>query len=136
MAHGDWCEGTKVSKGVQPSLNIETKAFHGWRGNLPSSQEGNVRHQRPDSLVKITEDSNGANTGETSEAEADREKVEEEHIPIVPIKIWVPLALYKLKDFNVPVKLKSGVLQSRNHRKWSLFVSDAESSIAAVGDNC
>ena len=63
------------------STSMETKAFHGWRGNLPSSQEANVRHQRPDS--------NGANTGETSEAEADHEKVEEEHIPdpIVPIKI-------------------------------------------------
>ena len=36
-----------------------------------------VGHQRPDSSVKITEDSNGANTGKTSEVEADHEEVEE-----------------------------------------------------------
>ena len=59
------------------STSIEAKAFHGWRGNLPSSQKGNVRHQSPDSPVKVTEDSNGANTGETSEIEADHEAVEE-----------------------------------------------------------
>ena len=53
------------------SSSIETKT--GWRGNLPSSQEGNVRHQRSDSPVKITEDSNGTNTGERSEVEADHE---------------------------------------------------------------
>ena len=101
------------------STSIEAKAFHGWRGNLPSSQEGNVRHQRPDSPVKVTEDSNGANTGETSEVEADHEEVEEEYIPtlIVPIKNKVPLALRRLKDFNAPGKLESGVLQSRNHRR-------------------
>ena len=75
------------------STSIEAKAFHGWHGKLPSSQEGNVRHQRPDSPVKFTEDSNGANTGETSEVEADHEEVEEEHIStsIVPMKNKVPL---------------------------------------------
>ena len=103
IVHGDLCEGTKC-EGIDSSRrlmrwnkrflrvynpvssSIETKAFHGWRGNLPSSQEGNIRHQRHDSPVKVTEDSKGANTGETSEVEADHEEVEEEHIPIVPIK--------------------------------------------------
>ena len=51
------------------STSIEAKALHCWRGNLPSSQECNVGYQRPDSSVKITEDSNGANTGKTSEVE-------------------------------------------------------------------
>ena len=69
------------------STSIETKAYHCWGGNLPRYQEGNVRHQRPYSPAKITEDSNGANTGETSETEADHEEVEEEYIPIIPIKI-------------------------------------------------
>ena len=55
------------------STCIETKAFHGWRGYLPSSQECNVGHQHPDSSLKITEDSNGSHTGKTSEAEADNE---------------------------------------------------------------
>ena len=79
----------------------------------------NVGHQRPDSSVKVTEDSNSANTGETSEVEVDHEAVEEEYIPatIVPTKNKVPLALRRLKDFNAPGKLESGVLQSRNHRK-------------------
>ena len=91
------------------STSIEAKASHGWRGNLPSSQECNVGHQRPDSSVKITEDSNSANTGKTSEVEADHEEVEEEYIPapIVPIKNKVPLALRRLKDLN----------ENRNHRK-------------------
>ena len=99
------------------STSIKAKAFHGWHGNLPSLQEGNVRHQRPDSHVKVTEDSNGANTGETSKVEAGHEEVEEEYIPapIIPIKNKVPLALRRLKDFNAPGKLESGVLQSRNH---------------------
>ena len=101
------------------SKSIEARASHDWRGNLPSSQECNVGHQRPDSSVKITEDSNCANTGKTSEVEADHEEVEEEYIPapIVPTKNKVPLALRRLKDFNAPGKLESGVLQSRNRRK-------------------
>ena len=51
--------------------------------------------------------------------EADREEVEEEHIPahIVPKTNKVPLALRRLKDFNAPGKLETGVLQSWNHRK-------------------
>ena len=67
----------------------------------------------------ITEDSNGANTGKTSEVKADHEEVEEEYIPapVVPIKNKVPLALCRLKNFNAPGKLESGVLLSRNHRK-------------------
>ena len=69
------------------STSIEAKALHGWRGNVPSSQEGNVRHQRPDSLVKVTEVSNGANTGETSEVEADHGEEEYIPAPIVRIKI-------------------------------------------------
>ena len=71
------------------STSIEAKASHCWRGNLPSSQECNVGHQRPDSSVKVTEDSNGANTGKTSEVEADHEEVEEEYIPapVVQLKI-------------------------------------------------
>ena len=36
------------------STSIETQAFRGWRGILLSSKEGNVRHQRPDSLIKVT----------------------------------------------------------------------------------
>ena len=60
------------------SSSIEANASHGWRVNLPSSQECNVGHQRPDSSVKITEDSNGANTGKTSEVEAHHEEVEKE----------------------------------------------------------
>ena len=66
------------------STSIEAKASHGWRGNLPFTGV----HQRPYSSVKITEDSNGANTGKTSEVEADHEEVEEEYIPapIAPIK--------------------------------------------------
>ena len=70
------------------STSIEAKASHGWRSNLPSPYECNVGHQRPDSSVKITEDSNGANTGKTSEVEADHEEVEEECIPatVAPIK--------------------------------------------------
>ena len=101
------------------STSIEAKASHCWRGNLPSSQECNVGHQRPDSSVKITEDSNGANTGKTSEVEADHEEVEEEYNPasVVPIKNKVPLALRRLKDFNAPGKLESGVLQPRIRRK-------------------
>ena len=101
------------------STSIEAKASHDWRSNLPSSQECNVGHQRPDSSVKVTEDSNSANTGETSEVEVDYEAIEEEYIPatIVPTKNKVPLALRRLKDFNAPGKLESGVLQSRNHRK-------------------
>ena len=101
------------------STSIEAKAFHGWRGNLPSSQEGNVRHQRSDSPVKVTDNSNGANTGDTSEVEADHEEVEEEYIPApkFPIKKKVPFALRRLKDFNATGKLESGVLQSKNHRK-------------------
>ena len=91
----------------------ETKSC--WRGNLPSSQECNVRDQHPDYSVKITEDSNGANTGKISEVEADHEEVEEEYNPasVVPIKNKVPLALRRLKDFNAPGKLESGVLQPR-----------------------
>ena len=48
----------------------------------------------------------------------DHEAVEEEYIPatIVPTKNKVPLALRRLKDFNAPGKLESGVLLSRNHR--------------------
>ena len=86
------------------STSIEAKASHCWPGNLPSSKECNVGHQRPDSSVKITEDSNGANTGKTSEVEADHEEVEEEYNPasVVPIKNKVPLALRRLKDFNAP----------------------------------
>ena len=101
------------------SASIEAKAFHGWRGNLPSSQKGNVRHQRCDSLVKVTEDSNCDNTGETSEVEADHEKVGEEYIPapIFTVENKVPLALRRLNDFNAPGKLESGVLQSKNHHK-------------------
>ena len=49
------------------STNIETKAFNGQQRNLPNSQEDSVRHQHPDSHVKVTEDFNGANTDETSE---------------------------------------------------------------------
>ena len=122
------------------STTVEIKAFHGWRWILLSSQEGNLRHQRPDSPIKVTEDSNGDSTGETSEVEADHEEVEEEniHVPIIPIKSKVPVALHRFKDFNAPRKLESGVLQSRNHLKGSLFVPvsttfDAEYSIAAVG---
>ena len=95
------------------STSIEAKVSHGWRGNLRSSQECNVGHQRPDSSVKITEDSSSANTGKTSEVEADHEEVEEEYVPapIVPVKNKVSLALHRLKDFNAPGKLESGVLQ-------------------------
>ena len=101
------------------STSIEAKASHCWRGNLPSSQECNVGHQRPHSSVKITEDSNGANTGKTREVEANHEEVQEEYnpAPVVPIKDKVPLALRRLKDFNAPGKLESVVLQRRNHRK-------------------
>ena len=59
------------------STSIEAKTSHGWSSNLPSSHEYNVDYQRPDSSVKITEDSNGANTGKTNEVEADHEEVEE-----------------------------------------------------------
>ena len=125
------------------STSVEAKASHGWRGNLPSSQECNVGNQGPDSSVKITEDSNGANIGKTSDVEADHEEVEKEYIPalVVPIKNKVPLALRRLKDFYAPGKFESGVIQSRNHCKWSLFlpvytIVGAECSIAAVSDNC
>ena len=72
---------------VHGDLLGETKSC--WRGNLPSSQECNVGDQRPDYSVKITEDSNGANTGKISEVEADHEEVEEEYIPapVVQLKI-------------------------------------------------
>ena len=38
-----------------------------------------------------------------------------EHIPalLVPIENKVPLTLSRLKDFNVPRKLESGILQGR-----------------------
>jgi len=47
------------------STSIEAKPSQGWSSNLPRSHECNVNHQRPNSSVKITEDSNGANTGKT-----------------------------------------------------------------------
>ena len=92
------------------STSIEAKASHGWRSNLPFTGV----HQRPYSSVKITEDSNGANTGKTSEVEADHEEVEEEYIPapVVLLKNKVPLALCRLKDFNAPGKLERGLLLS------------------------
>ena len=74
------------------------------RGNLPSSEECYVGNQRPDSSVKITENSSGANTGKNSKVEADCEVVEEEYIPapVVPIKNKVQLALRRLKYLNSP----------------------------------
>ena len=87
------------------STSIEEKAFHGWRGNLPSSQESNVRHQRPDFPVKVTADSNGANTGEISEIEADHETVEEDSN-----KIFGAICLKLVKRFQCG-KLGSGVVQ-------------------------
>ena len=49
------------------STSIETKDFHDLQRNIPSSREGNARHQHPDSPVKVTANSNGGNNGETSE---------------------------------------------------------------------
>ena len=76
------------------STSIEAKAYHGWRGNLLSSQECNVGHQCPDSTVNITEDFNGANTCKISEVKVDHEEVEKEYITasLVRIKNKVPLA--------------------------------------------
>ena len=58
----------------------------------------------------------------------------------VLMKNKVPLALRKVKDFNAPGKLESGVLQLGNYRKLSLCVPvfttlRAECSNAAVSDN-
>ena len=92
--------------------NIETKIFNGWQKNLPSLPKGIVRHQHPDSPVEVTEDFNGGNTNKIREI--DRDKLSE-HIttPPVPIENKVSLVLHRLKDFNAPGKLESGVHQSR-----------------------
>ena len=131
----------KVSKGVQPGLN------NGWNKSFPWLALNSTKLTGGQSTSSTSWFSykgyirfNGANTSETSEVEADHEEVEEEHIPgpIVPIK-KVPHALRRLKDSNASRKLDKGVLQSRNHIKWSMSVPvsitlDAESSIAAVGN--
>ena len=69
-------------------MSINTKAFHGWRRDQPSSQEDNVSHQSPDSTSMLSDGSIDARTDETNEADGDVKNVEEKHItaPMVPIK--------------------------------------------------
>ena len=62
------------------------------------SQEDNVSHQFHDSLSIFSDDSNDARTVETNEADEDHTTA-----PMVPIDKKIPLALRRLKDFNVPV---------------------------------
>ena len=52
----------------------------------------------------FSNDSNNARTNETNEDDGDHKNVEEEHTTaiMVPIKNKVPLALRRLKNFNVP----------------------------------
>ena len=66
----------------------------------------------PDSLNNVDEHSNSANTAEPSE-------IEKEHIPVsmVPTKNNMPLALCRLRDFNVPGKLEDAVLYKKNGQK-------------------
>ena len=49
------------------STSIDTKAFYGSCGNLPSPREGSVDHECPDSLDDFCEHSNSTNTDKPSE---------------------------------------------------------------------
>ena len=80
------------------STSIDTKAFHGWRRDQPSSREENVIHQSSSSSSMFWDDSNDARTVETNEADGD----EQTTAPIVLIKKYVPLALGRLKDLYAP----------------------------------
>ena len=68
--------------------SIDTKAFHGWRQDQPSSQEDNESKQSPDSPNVFSDSSNDARTDKTNEADGDHKNVEEEHTtaPMVPIE--------------------------------------------------
>ena len=55
-------------------------------------------------LSIFSDDFNDARTNETNEADGDHKSVEKEHTtaPMIPVKKKVPLALCRLKDFDVP----------------------------------
>ena len=93
------------------STSIDTKAFHGSCKNLPSPHGGNVNHECPDSLDDVSEHSSvPILVNQWSGKRAHSHFYD-------PTKNNLPLALHRFRDFNVPGKLKDGMLCKKNGLK-------------------